>query len=104
MRSDEMKYISQNLKRRIAYEAKKVCRKYGVKATYSVANNSTVFVCTMRSGRLDFDDNVQSDEAGQFMEELLGCLGTVISTEIRIGAPDKPYRLTTEKNLYMTLL
>lgn len=59
-----MAYMSQDKKRQIAPEVKKILKKYGMEGTLSVDNHSTL-VLTLKSGRLDlikdFDNTVNAD-------------------------------------------
>lgn len=48
-----MAYVSQDRKKKLVAECKKVLAKYGVKATFRVRHHSTL-VCTLREGGIDF--------------------------------------------------
>jgi len=48
-----MAYMSQEMKARIAPVVKAICKKYGVKATLSVRNHSTLSL-TVKSSPIDF--------------------------------------------------
>ena len=48
-----MAYMSQDKKKELAPLIKKVCKKYGVKATLSVRHHSTL-VLNIKSGGVDF--------------------------------------------------
>ena len=48
-----MAYVSQDRKKKLVAECKKVLAKYGVKATFRVRHRSTL-VCTLREGGIDF--------------------------------------------------
>lgn len=51
-----MAYMSQELKKKLAPEIKSICQRYGVKATLSVHNHSTL-VLNIKSGYIDFIGN-----------------------------------------------
>lgn len=51
-----MAYISQEEKSKIAPVVKDICKKYGVKATLSINNHSTL-VLTISSAKIDFIQN-----------------------------------------------
>ena len=51
-----MAYMSQDRKRELVAEAKKVLKRYGMKATFKVRHHSTI-VCTIKSGPLDLIGN-----------------------------------------------
>ncbi len=48
-----MAYMSQEYKARLAPTIKAICKKYGVKATLSVRNHSSL-VLTVKQGNIDF--------------------------------------------------
>ena len=48
-----MAYVSQELKSKLAPKIKAICKKYGVKASLAVRNNSTL-VLNVKSGKVDF--------------------------------------------------
>lgn len=48
-----MAYVSQDLKKKLAPAIKRICAKYGVKATLAVRNHSTLCL-NIKSGRIDF--------------------------------------------------
>lgn len=48
-----MAYVSQELKAKLAPQIKKICAKYGVKATLAVRHHSTL-VLNIKSGKIDF--------------------------------------------------
>ena len=48
-----MAYVSQELKAKLAPTIKAICKKYGVKATLSVRNHSSL-VLTVKQGSIDF--------------------------------------------------
>lgn len=50
-----MAYVSQDLKSKLAPSIKAVCKKYGIKASLAVRNNSTL-VLNVSEGPLDFGD------------------------------------------------
>lgn len=51
-----MAYVSQDLKKQLAPTIKEICKKYGVKATIAVRNNSTL-VLNIKEGKIDFIGN-----------------------------------------------
>lgn len=51
-----MAYVSQEMKARIAPTVKKICAKYGVKATLAVRNHSSL-VLNIKSSKIDFIAN-----------------------------------------------
>lgn len=51
-----MAYVSQSLKKTLAPAIKAVCKRYGVKATLSVQNHSTLCL-NIKSGKIDFIGN-----------------------------------------------
>lgn len=51
-----MAYVSQELKKQLAPNIKKICNDYNVKGTLSVRNHSTL-VLTIKSGNIDFIGN-----------------------------------------------
>ncbi len=51
-----MAYINQDRKAQIAPVVKAVCKKYGVKATLSIDNHSSL-VLSIKSGKIDFIGN-----------------------------------------------
>lgn len=51
-----MAYISQEEKSKIAPVVKDICKKYGVKASLSINNHSTL-VLTISSAKIDFIQN-----------------------------------------------
>ena len=51
-----MAYVSQELKKSLAPAVKRICQKYGVKATLAVRNHSTL-VLNIKSGKIDFIGN-----------------------------------------------
>lgn len=59
-----MAYMSQEKKRQIAPEVKKILKKFGMNGTLSIDNHSTL-VLTLKSGRLDlikdFDECTNAD-------------------------------------------
>lgn len=55
-----MAYMNQALKRSLVADAKSVLAHYGLRATFSVHNHSTL-VCTIRSGRIDFGSSTVSE-------------------------------------------
>lgn len=61
-----MAYMSQQRKKALVANCKKVLAKYGVKATFKVRHGSTL-VCTLREGGIDFHNNwvKQIDHVGQ---------------------------------------
>ena len=48
-----MAYMNQEKKQRLAPEIKRICQKYGVKASLSVRHHSAL-VLTVKSGKVDF--------------------------------------------------
>ena len=48
-----MAFVSQQMKKNLAPEIKRVLNKYGMKGTLAVQNHSTL-VCNIKSGKLDF--------------------------------------------------
>ena len=52
-----MAYCSQELKAKLAPTIKAICKKYGVKATLSVHNHSTLCL-NIKSGKIDFIGNI----------------------------------------------
>jgi len=63
-----MAYMSQEKKAIIAPKVKSICKKYGITASLSVRNHSTL-VLTIKSGKLDFITNnneVTSNRPGGF--------------------------------------
>lgn len=54
-----MAYISQERKAQIAPVVKRICKKYGVKATLATRNHSTL-VLNVKSGGIDFIGNFNS--------------------------------------------
>lgn len=48
-----MAYVSQELKKELAPKIKAICQKYGVKATLSVRNHSTLCL-NIKSGKINF--------------------------------------------------
>lgn len=51
-----MAYVSQELKSKLAPKIKTICKKYGVKASLAVRNNSTLML-NVKSGKIDFIGN-----------------------------------------------
>lgn len=51
-----MAYISQDQKAKIAPAIKKICAKYGVKATLSIGNHTSLYL-NVKSGSIDFIGN-----------------------------------------------
>ena len=51
-----MAYVSQEMKAKIAPVVKKICAKYGVKATLAVRNHSTL-ILNIKSSKIDFIAN-----------------------------------------------
>lgn len=56
-----MAYMNQAKKKVLVENAKKVLKKYGVKATFSVRNHM-VLVCSIKSGSIDFFNNMKEHE------------------------------------------
>lgn len=54
-----MAYVSQEMKSKLAPAIKAICRRYGVKASISVGNHSTL-VLTVQSSGIDFIGNFNS--------------------------------------------
>lgn len=52
-----MAYVSQELKKSLAPAIKRVCKKYGIKASLAVRNHSTL-VLNIKSGKIDFVGNI----------------------------------------------
>ena len=48
-----MAYVSQQMKKELAPEIKRICAKYGMKGTLSVDHHSEL-VLTLKSGKIDF--------------------------------------------------
>ena len=115
-----MAYISQERKAQIAPVVKAICKKYGIKATLSVRNHSSL-VLTVKQGNIDFGGNhVQVNPywyhehyTGQslaFLSEVIPALkgadwydrsdistdyfDTAYYYDVNIGSWDKPYKLT----------
>ena len=55
-----MAFVSQEMKKNLAPEIKKVLNKYGMKGSLSVNNHSTL-VCNIKSGKLDFSEYMNGD-------------------------------------------
>lgn len=51
-----MAYVSQEFKKQVAPIIKKICDKYGVKASLAVSNHSTL-VLNIKSAKIDFIKN-----------------------------------------------
>ena len=115
-----MAYMNQERKKALAPAIKKVCEKYGVKATLSVRNYSTL-ILNVKSGKLDFTDyleagkdpnlqyfkfNDENSEAEKFIVEVREAMNIgnwdksdrMVDyfdvgwyTEINVGKWDKPY-------------
>jgi len=51
-----MAFVSQELKRKLAPNIRKICKKYGVKASLAVRNHMTL-VLNVKSGGIDFIDS-----------------------------------------------
>lgn len=51
-----MAYVSQSLKKSLAPTIKRICQKYGVRATLAVQHHSTL-VLNVKSGGIDFFDS-----------------------------------------------
>jgi hypothetical protein len=59
-----MAYMNQERKAKISANLKPILAKYGVKASLSVHNHSTI-VLTLKSGKIDFIENfIKTDENG----------------------------------------
>ena len=67
-----MAYMSQEHKARLAPTIKSICKKYGIKATLSVRNHSSL-VLTVKQGPIDFVENLietdRNKHYGQPMSE-----------------------------------
>ena len=59
-----MAYMSQEKKATIAPKVKDICKKYGVKASLSVQNHSSL-VLTIKSGKIDFIKNYLDVQASK---------------------------------------
>ena len=57
---NSMAFVSQEKKKSLAPQIKKVLNKYGMKGSLSVNNHSTL-VCNIKSGKLDFSDYMNGD-------------------------------------------
>lgn len=57
-----MAYMNQERKKKLAPAIKKVCEKYGVKATLAVNRHSTL-VLNVKSGKIDFTDYLNKDRS-----------------------------------------
>jgi len=57
-----MAYINQETKKKIVAAVKPILKKYGVKGTFAVRNNSTI-VLNVKSGKLDFIENYLATDA-----------------------------------------
>lgn len=56
-----MAFVSQEDKKKLAPEIKRVLKKYGMKGTLAVRNHMTL-VCNIKSGVLDFSDLLQLND------------------------------------------
>ena len=54
-----MAYISQETKKKLSPEIKRFCKEYGVKATISIEDYSTLVV-TLKTGTIDFENSMIS--------------------------------------------
>ena len=57
---NSMAFVSQDKKKSLAQQIKKVLNKYGMKGSLSLNNHSTL-VCNIKSGKLDFSDYMNGD-------------------------------------------
>jgi len=60
-----MAYVSQELKAKLAPEIRKVCKKYGIKASIAVRNHSTLAL-NISQGSIDFIENYIETDAKTF--------------------------------------
>lgn len=58
-----MAYVSQEMKKSLAPEIKRVLNKYGMKGTLAVRHHSTL-VCNIKSGKLDFSEYMDERDRG----------------------------------------
>lgn len=59
-----MAYMNQERKAKRAGIIKEICKRYGIKATLSVRNHSTL-VLTVKSGPIDFISNYKETQVGR---------------------------------------
>ena len=59
-----MAYVSQEMKAKLAPAIKAICKKYGVKASLSVRNHSTLAL-TVQQGSIDFIENYIATDAAK---------------------------------------
>lgn len=59
-----MAYVSQEMKSKLAPTIKKICAKYGIKATLAVHNHSSL-VLNIKSGKIDFIKNYNETSASK---------------------------------------
>jgi hypothetical protein len=57
-----MAYVSQDLKAKLAPTIKRICKKYGIKASIAVRHHSTL-VLNVKSGKIDFIGNYIKTDA-----------------------------------------
>ena len=65
-----MAYVSQDLKKSLAPAIKRICNKYGIKASLAVRNHSTL-VLNIKSGKIDFIENfIETDKEKPYAKHM----------------------------------
>jgi hypothetical protein len=84
-----MAWMNQERKAPLVAAAKKVLKKYGVKATFSTSNSS--ISCNIKSGPLDFISNYNKTAGSQYSHSAVGFYAATTEIDVNVYHYDKHF-------------